>query len=204
MNGHERRRLRKIENIKRAASELFKEHGIDKVSIDQIASRSGVCKATLYKYFESKEKLYEQVLKMVVDEEIIAMEIIVNSNMDFADKLKSVLLTRMDYVTSMTRFNQYMIGDNGEILYGHNARSRLMLELIDQGKENGFIDRRADSQYILQFFNCFFNGLSGPMCKSKVNTPARDGLVGMIDLCLYGIINRKDILSSPCKNSYQA
>jgi len=44
------------------AFELFTAHGFHGVSIDQIVSAAGGSKATLYRYFSSKEELFEAII----------------------------------------------------------------------------------------------------------------------------------------------
>lgn len=45
-----------------SAVRLFSEQGIDATSMDAIATRSGVSKATIYKHWPDKDKLAEEVL----------------------------------------------------------------------------------------------------------------------------------------------
>src|SRR5215470_3921775 len=48
-----------------AATELFAERGIDATSVDAIAARSGVSKATIYKHWADKDALCLEVLTYV-------------------------------------------------------------------------------------------------------------------------------------------
>jgi AcrR family transcriptional regulator len=43
------------DSIKRAAQELFRKFGYHKTSVNEIAKRARIAKATIYKYFESKD-----------------------------------------------------------------------------------------------------------------------------------------------------
>jgi AcrR family transcriptional regulator len=45
------------ESIKKAAQDLFRKYGYHKTSVNEIAKRAKIAKATIYKYFESKELL---------------------------------------------------------------------------------------------------------------------------------------------------
>jgi AcrR family transcriptional regulator len=56
------RSLRAHDKVLDAASELFATHGIDATSIDSIAARSGVSKATIYKHWADKKALCLEVL----------------------------------------------------------------------------------------------------------------------------------------------
>jgi AcrR family transcriptional regulator len=48
--------------VSAAARELFFERGYDSTSMDEVARRAGVSKATVYAYFESKENLLLQLI----------------------------------------------------------------------------------------------------------------------------------------------
>lgn len=54
--------------IIQAAYELFSVKGFDAVSMQHIATASGVTKATLYHHFHDKEALFEAIARMVVDQ----------------------------------------------------------------------------------------------------------------------------------------
>ena len=50
------------ESIKRAAQELFRKYGYHKTSVNEIAKKAKIAKATIYKYFDSKELLLQSIL----------------------------------------------------------------------------------------------------------------------------------------------
>ncbi|RCH55544.1 TetR/AcrR family transcriptional regulator [Mucilaginibacter hurinus] len=50
------------ESIKRAAQELFRKFGYHKTSVNEIARRAKIAKATIYKYFNSKEEILHSLL----------------------------------------------------------------------------------------------------------------------------------------------
>jgi AcrR family transcriptional regulator len=60
------------ESIKKAAQELFRKFGYHKTSVNEIAKRAKIAKATIYKYFDSKEAvlhvLLMEYIKNSVDE----------------------------------------------------------------------------------------------------------------------------------------
>jgi AcrR family transcriptional regulator len=60
------------ESIKRAAQDLFRKFGYHKTSVNEIAKRARIAKATIYKYFDSKEAVLHALLmdyiKVNVDE----------------------------------------------------------------------------------------------------------------------------------------
>jgi len=50
------------DSIKRAAQDLFRKFGYHKTSVNEIAKRAKIAKATIYKYFESKEDVLHSLL----------------------------------------------------------------------------------------------------------------------------------------------
>jgi len=60
------------ESIKRGAQDLFRKFGYHKTSVNEIAKKAKIAKATIYKYFDSKEDVLHALLmdyiKVSVDE----------------------------------------------------------------------------------------------------------------------------------------
>ncbi|MES2808557.1 MAG: TetR/AcrR family transcriptional regulator [Bacteroidota bacterium] len=50
------------DSIKKAAQELFRKFGYHKTSVNEIAKRAKIAKATIYKYFDSKEHVLHTLL----------------------------------------------------------------------------------------------------------------------------------------------
>ncbi len=50
------------ESITKAAKELFRKYGYHKTSVNEIAKKAKIAKATIYKYFESKELVLHAIL----------------------------------------------------------------------------------------------------------------------------------------------
>jgi len=50
------------DSIKKAAKELFRRYGYNKTSVNEIAKKAKLAKATIYKYFDSKEQVLHAIL----------------------------------------------------------------------------------------------------------------------------------------------
>jgi len=57
-----------LEHLIAVAREVFEESGVGNATIDQIASRAGVSKASIYKQFSNKEDLFAAVALRVSDQ----------------------------------------------------------------------------------------------------------------------------------------
>jgi TetR/AcrR family transcriptional repressor of mexJK operon len=56
-------RGRKAEQIYAAARQIFMESGYEAASMDAVAARAGVSKATIYVHFEGKQALFESIVR---------------------------------------------------------------------------------------------------------------------------------------------
>jgi len=61
-------REEKYTDIIKAAIRVFSEHGFDGAKMEYIAKEAGIGKGTIYEYFDSKDRLFEEILKFSVDE----------------------------------------------------------------------------------------------------------------------------------------
>ncbi len=55
------------ESITRSAQELFRKYGYHKTSVNEIAKKARIAKATIYKYFDSKEQVLDAILMEYLD-----------------------------------------------------------------------------------------------------------------------------------------
>ncbi len=87
------------ESVKKAAQDLFRKYGYHKTSVNEIAKRAKIAKATIYKYFESKELLLQAILMDYIRHSV--HEIIHNptNNMDEEAYLSNIILktSRLTY-----------------------------------------------------------------------------------------------------------
>ncbi|UIR55537.1 TetR/AcrR family transcriptional regulator [Sphingobacterium sp. SRCM116780] len=59
-----------IESIKRSARELFRKYGYNKTSVNELAKKANIAKATFYKYFDSKELILHTILMEYIQENV--------------------------------------------------------------------------------------------------------------------------------------
>jgi len=71
------------ESIKRAAQELFRKFGYHNTSINEIAKKAKIAKATIYKYFDSKEAVLHSLL---MDYIRVNVDELVHSNITETDE----------------------------------------------------------------------------------------------------------------------
>lgn len=80
------------ESIVKAAKELFRKYGYHKTSVNEIAKKARIAKATIYKYFDSKEQVLDAILMDYLD---VNLHEILSNKVQFAseeEQLKALVM----------------------------------------------------------------------------------------------------------------
>lgn len=116
----------KREQIYEAAVREFQERGFRDASMDRISARAGASKRTVYRYFESKEKLFQELMRRHWSRFAASLDVTYEAGRDIRDQL-----------TALGRAE-------GELLTSHEvmAMTRLVMsevlrspELVEQNQE---------------------------------------------------------------------
>lgn len=95
--------------ILNAATRLFDSEGIDRVTMTQIAEKSGITRATLYRYFEDKMQIawaiYNQSIKLFAQE---AIPLIGASGKTGFERIEAFLSLIVDHYARNPRSFQFM------------------------------------------------------------------------------------------------
>ena len=122
----------KRQKILENAAKLFAKKGYENVSIEEIAAKVKLNKASLYYYFKGKDEIFFQIQMQAIEQANIALEKVLNSPVGPAEKLREAIKSHVrivtrDYVTGT--FRQWEL-----VLPSH-----LMVQVIaarDQFEEN--------------------------------------------------------------------
>ena len=71
------------DSILRASKELFRKFGYHKTSVNEIAKKAKIAKATIYKYFDSKEQILDSILMDYLDTNLSG---ILNNKAEFVNE----------------------------------------------------------------------------------------------------------------------
>ncbi len=58
---------KKLNNLLDKSKELFLKYGYNAITVDRIANQAGISKMTIYKYFNSKEDLFMEVIRKDIE-----------------------------------------------------------------------------------------------------------------------------------------
>ncbi|WP_052594435.1 TetR/AcrR family transcriptional regulator [Aureispira sp. CCB-QB1] len=72
---------------------LYLQHGLGKFTMDKIAKKLNISKATLYKYFSSKDEIIDAVVQYKIQEIITFEDLLVDDNIDFSERFFEIIKT---------------------------------------------------------------------------------------------------------------
>lgn len=159
MNGFQRRREEKMKDILEVAFELFSANGIKNVNITEIAEKANVSRVSIYNFFGSKENLVRQSSFYFMDKIMKDFQILVKSDLSFKEKFEKMLSLSMERANNLDEnFYQSEFLMDPIVLefleeYGNNKAMPLLMDLINQGKREGYIDSQLSSEAILMYVN---------------------------------------------------
>jgi len=153
---------RKGEQVAAAAKTLFLEHGFMETSMDAIARRAAVSKATLYAYFPTKEALFASLIEAqcdAVDEGFVMPDLALglrNALRAFAMRYVAVFMDG-----SAAAFFRVIAAENGRfpqlcalfVKRGPQKAVARCAELLTTARENGLLDFRDADLAATQFLS---------------------------------------------------
>jgi AcrR family transcriptional regulator len=139
----ERQRQEREALILQVAEEVLMEKGYYETSIDEIASRVGVAKGTIYLHFPSKEDLTVAIVMREIKQLIAQIEVIADSEGSAQSKLERILqslygsfVKRMQLLSGMFHsVAPYQLKEQGKkIMSLWEQAAEIVQRIIEQGK----------------------------------------------------------------------
>ena len=118
------------ESIKKAAQDLFRKYGYHKTSVNEIAKRAKIAKATIYKYFDSKELLLQAILMEYIQQSV--HEIINKSSEELDEEAYLSMIILKTSRLSYTVCNEF----SGWEFIRESANSQEFLKTLSDDLEN--------------------------------------------------------------------
>jgi len=194
MDGFQRRREQKKQDILEAALSLFMDYGIQKVSIAEIAKKANVSQVTIYNYFESKHKLIHDVFIYYVDKAFSNFEVVIKSEDPFPEKIKQIIFNKKEVASQINEeFYHYLMkeysieGNYIETIYNEKAVPYFSL-LFQEGKDKGYIDASLSNEAIMFYVHMLKNYVQREDVYDKI-LPLTEEITNIF---FYGIVGKKE------------
>ena len=191
MNGYERRTKSKQDRIKKAALELFKEFGIEKTSINEVAKKAHVSPASIYNYFKTKDGLVIELARDMLESSIEEKEILWNGDLPFNILLEQAVKNQNLFInpTNLEFLKIFIEESNDAEKVANEIFDKRYLELLDKfiekGRKEGFIKRNISTKAMMYYLRMYQDLVQDP---KVINAENQELLGELYDLMLYGLV----------------
>lgn len=165
MNGFERRKEQKRDNIRRAAMELFQVHGFNKVSLSDVASRAGVSQVTIYNHFGSKEGLVREIVKQQLNDMLEKYRGVIQEDKPFPEKMETIVFDKTQIASEYRgEFIRKAIAGDPELRQYLDSLwqkeiNQMTLDFLEQGKEQGFVNPKTSQKALTLYLEIMRRGV---------------------------------------------
>lgn len=194
------KRNQKRNDILNSATNSFVTKGYKKTSIAQIAKEAHASQVTLYKYFPSKIELAREVMiKMIVDGYAAYDEKLEQSNMNFKEKIESILDFGSEEVNHVNKdFMDFMIDEfqaaNGDdhVMKAYNkGKEGFWRKILKQGRAEKMINDDIQDEVVLMYVDMILSYFMNPAKSiSTKNLVTKKYSNGLAHIFFYGIMGK--------------
>ncbi|MEC0310624.1 TetR/AcrR family transcriptional regulator [Paenibacillus lautus] len=193
MNGYQLRTEKKKEQIMKTTFDLISKYGVDKTSITEISKHARVSPVSIYNYFGSKEELVRMTFVDYMSKIMNEYESLLDKPVPFQEKLELLLGARMNSVDQINAdliqiSHEPSVRELIETFYKERTIP-FFVKLIEQGKQEGFIDPEISIEAALFYIQVFKEALARP----GFITQASPTMLRDIDrMFYYGLIGKPE------------
>jgi AcrR family transcriptional regulator len=195
MNGYERRKQKKIEQIYSVSFQLFSKFGFQKVSVNEIAHKAKVSPATIYNYFGTKEQLYTDMLMNWMDNQLEQYESILDSELSFPEKTKEIMLLEAQNLKILSdefpKVPSSELGGLVQMMESYNEQKAMpfFAKFVAIGKQEGYIHRDQTDEVTILYFTMYKNELGRYWQEADQDHKTRS-MDQLMQLFFYGLVGR--------------
>lgn len=176
-----------------AAARELNARGI-KFTVNDVASRLGISKKTLYLHFPSKDAMIAGVINAILEDIDQQRKTILAKDMTLSERLAAILTVKPkrfgDLNESMLGdFRRFYPGEWAKIEKFHYQQITVILDLLDKGKSTGDI-RRINSHIAAVMLMGAVSRLIEQNFLAEQNLTMSDALKEITDLFLNGVLNK--------------
>lgn len=162
-----------------AAKEVFMQKGLEATSMSDIAKQAGISRTLLHYYFRTKEKLFREIFRSVVDGFMPQLGKIVRGNASVREKVEKFVDGYIDLLSSVPLSPHFIINEmyrdpegivalflSVESEHGNIAYALDVLE--KHAKEKKIRDFDAQHFCLSLYSQCVFPFVLSPVLKSAI------------------------------------
>ncbi|KMK76236.1 TetR/AcrR family transcriptional regulator [Alkalihalobacillus pseudalcaliphilus] len=188
MDGFQKRKQLKSLAILATSLQYFKQNGMKKTSLTQIAQQSNVSKATILNYYQSKENLIIQTFKYHISQRFEEYEQVINQTNSFKDKISSLLFLQDPNQNIHQEFiyfyrDQLNSSESDICQFYMEKRDAFYLQFFEHAKKTGEIDSHFSNEILMFYLKMMINGIKHYPSYIKLDQFSDD----IVELFLHGV-----------------
>ena len=129
------RRKAARDQILRAAADLFRERGYPASTVDLIAARLGMSKASLYTHFRAKEEMLAAISRETIEAFTRDLGLVLASRLPAEDKLRRVVRQHVQFVIANRSFLTVFFGEEANLPARFASALAAQKDRYDKGVE---------------------------------------------------------------------
>ncbi|WMJ74074.1 TetR/AcrR family transcriptional regulator [Cytophagaceae bacterium ABcell3] len=133
------------DHIKETAKKIFFAEGRLHAKTQEIADEAGVNRALIHYYFRNRENLFNSVLKEALADSYQETMSIIQSNLDFEEKIKEMISHMMDRLAKYPYMDTFIISE-----FNKNPDNLTMLKPHDDNEEHKNNFKKEIENYIIE------------------------------------------------------
>ncbi|WP_238651744.1 TetR/AcrR family transcriptional regulator [Paenibacillus piscarius] len=195
MNGFEKRRQQKKEQILQSLTKLIMTRNFKEIGVREIAQQAGVSPASIYNFFGSKERLAKEVFYYEMDNignDFIQM---IHSDLTFKEKMERMYELSVNNQETLNSegmknfmfedpaFKEHVEQYAGEVIIPE------IMKLIEQGQAENQINGGVSAEAIMMYMQGLIAMMGNPSMAEKLTVNMRKELG---NLFFYGIFGKKE------------
>ena len=158
------------QKIMQVAQQLFATKGYNGTSMNDIVKESGVSKGAIYNHFESKEKLFLELLEGQTSLGMSQLEMLLSDTENSIEKITKILSITFNNSVSCPRElcmmqTEFMVTASRiesitpELQQRYHMISNYMIDIVETGKRLGEIKKDLDSEALVKLVFATLDGL---------------------------------------------
>ena len=198
MDGFQRRKEQKRDNILKAAFELFQIYGFKKVSINDIAYKANVSQVTIYNHFGSKDGLIREVVQAQLQSILDRAREIMAEDKPFPEKLETIVFDKTEIASQFRgELMKTALQNDPEMQQSIDSLwqtkvNQVTIDVIEEGKRQGFINPQQSHEALLLYLEILRRGVFASSDLIEKIEPDTDFFRELNYMFIYGLIGKRE------------
>ena len=166
-----KRKSSKAQLILKTSEELFRKHGIKRVTVEEICQKASVSKMTFYKYYENKEELFKQIMNNILEFSIDKVKEVSRMDISIIEKIRILLKMKEEYLSGINDefFSDYVnpTPELKSFLEDYYARGiKLFVDFIKEAQEKGEVRKEIKPEFLIAVLNKLVDLVQDPQLRN--------------------------------------